>query len=142
MGQPLGRRRNIEAGCSAGWSLSKAILERKELALSKGVRDFSTFFPIVDSTRIISREFIRSRGGLGVLFQPFDTLLIRKKVIRRELSKIEEYLSNDFHLSEISVNESQFAPHFYLLLKRTNDYLNGDWENLPEYWGEWRTFRA
>ncbi len=86
----------------------------------------------------ISKLFSRSNGGIAVMLEPFDEFLVPKKKIKQLIKYFYVYTesSNDFNQEDLE----DFGQHFYYLITRTLGYLNFNFEDLPENWGEWITW--
>ena len=121
-----------------GWiSAHGSLDELYKLALEKGLPSETIKLSLELSNQII-KSFSRSNGGIAVMLEPFDEFLVPKKKIKR--------LIKDFYVSaEVNTNFNQedlddFGQHFYFLITRTLDYLDYNFENLSENWGEWITW--
>jgi len=132
------KERSIRRGCAMGWiSAHGSLDELYKLALEKGLPSETIKLSLELSNQII-KSFSRSNGGIAVMLEPFDEFLVPKKKIKR--------LIKDFYVSaEVNTNFNQedlddFGQHFYFLITRTLDYLDYNFENLSENWGEWITW--
>ena len=130
--------RNIRSGCAMGWALARGRLEAlHENAVEKGLPTESIRLSL-ELANQISKSFSRSNGGVAVMLEPFDEFLVPKKKIRKLIDDFfsESVLCDDFGQESLE----EFEQHFYLLISRTIEYLDSNFERLSENWGEWITW--
>ena len=121
-----------------GWALARGRLEAlHENAVEKGLPTESIRLSL-ELANQISKSFSRSNGGVAVMLEPFDEFLVPKKKIRKLIDDFfsESVLCDDFGQESLE----EFEQHFYLLISRTIEYLDSNFERLSENWGEWITW--
>lgn len=132
------KERNIRLGCAMGWVSARGSLgDLYKSAVEKGLPSESIKSSLELADQIV-KSFSRSNGGIAVMFEPFDKLLVPRK-------KIKVLIRNFFVNTEINEDFNQkdlgdFGQHFYFLIAQTLDYLNYNIESLSENWGEWITW--
>jgi len=130
--------RNVRRGCAISWASARGRIEAlHKNAIEKGLSTESINLSL-ELANQISKSFSRSNGGVAVMLEPFDEFLVPKKKIRKLIDDFfaESVLSDDFGQESLE----EFEQHFYLLISRTIEYLDSNFERLSENWGEWITW--
>jgi hypothetical protein len=121
-----------------GWALARGRLDAlHKNSLEKGLPSESIQLSLGLASQI-SKLFSRSNGGIAVMLEPFDKFLVPKKKIKQLIKYFYVYTesSNDFNQEDLE----DFGQHFYFLITKTLDYLNYNFDDLSENWGEWITW--
>jgi len=130
--------RNVRRGCAISWASARGSIEAlHKNAIEKGLSTESINLSL-ELANQISKSFSRSNGGVAVMLEPFDEFLVPKKKIRKLIDDFfaESVLCDDFGQESLE----EFEQHFYLLISRTIEYLDSNFERLSENWGEWITW--
>jgi len=122
--------RRIRLSCTGAWLSLAQQAEIKEVELSKGVRDFSSFLPVRQTIKQIAAEFYRAT-------KPFTIKPLNRKLINSKLIELESFLEKDHHYLAIWSRETNVAARLHLTIIRTREFLNDDYDNLPETLRGW-----
>lgn len=119
--------RRIRLSCTGAWLSLARQAEIKEVELSKGVRDFSSFLPVRQTIKQIAAEFYRAT-------KPFTIKPLNRKLIYSKLIELESFLEKDHQHGETG---PVLAVKLHLTIIRTKEFLNDDYDDLPETLRGW-----
>lgn len=122
--------RRIRESCTGAWLSLARQAELKEVELSKGVRDFSSFLPVRQTIKQIAAEFYRAT-------KPFTLKPLNRKFIGRKLIELELLLESDHHHMDMWYRETNQAARLYLTIARTKEFLNDEYDDLPNTLRGW-----
>ena len=115
------------------WRRRASELNKYQVDLSTGVRDFSSFIPVCESVNLILSEFNRS-------LRIWDFRPLRRKHLRNLIFKLESAMENDTYWLDIPSSSRSGIPGaaaLSLTLARTKNFLSNQYDHLPLDLSEW-----
>lgn len=132
------KERNIRRGCAMGWVSARGSLDELHKQASEKNLPTESIELSRKLAEQISKLFSRSNGGIAVMLEPFDEFLVPKNKIKKLIKDF--YVSTEANTDFNQEDLDDFGQHFYFLITRTSDYLDYNFDNLSENWGEWITW--